>query len=229
LDKKKWKQLVPELTEKGIDNDVIEKLKINIKSYAPESEYLNQVIRYLGGLSKDKMGLLDLIRIDPTLARGLNYYTGIIFEVVLVGKKYRKNGSIAAGGRYDNLCDSPCVGFSLGIDRMLTIIKTPKSYDTVTAWIIQIDKDMDDDTISQLYAYRLDVLSKLRNRGVYCDTEPRAEAGFGPQMKYVLKNDIPFIVFVGKTEMETNTITLKDMNSRTQKNMRITEAYDWLV
>ena len=249
LDKKRWKLLVPELQQ--ILNDyngefqdnrktcdivsdlgwVIKKLQTDDWEGLPfvESEYLNNILRYLGLLSVNKLELLDLIKIDPTLARGLDYYTGIIFEVVLVGKKYKKTGSIAAGGRYDNLCDVPCVGFSIGIDRLLTVLKPNKNYNP-TVWLIQINKDIDIEVMNQLFEYRLELLTKLRSYQITCDTEPRADTGFGPQLKYALKKNIPFVVFVGVNEMGNGTVTIKDMERRKQyDNISLGEAFYWIT
>ena len=237
LDKKRWKLLVPELQQllNGYTGEfpnnrgtcdiisdldwVIKKLQTDDWEGLPftQSPYMDSILKYLGVLSTNKLELLDLIKIDPTLARGLDYYTGIIFEVVLVGKKYKKIGSIAAGGRYDNLCETPCVGFSVGIDRIITILKpTPKNTYCPTVWLIQINKDISAEIMDQLYLYRLGLLTELRAYQITCDTEPRADTGFGPQLKYALKKNIPFVIFVGVNEMSNGTVTIKDMERREQ-------------
>jgi len=224
LDKRKWKALVPELEELGVSDESIEMLKnvmIQWGKPLPYGEwvqnvpfvdlaYFQQLFSYL-----EMFGNTDSFRIDLSLARGLNYYTGVIFEVIL--EKSKNTGSIAGGGRYDKLCDAPCVGFSIGIDRIMTVMKpiSKRSFNP-TVWVTQIDKTLDSDTIQRLYQYRLETVVKLRNKGISSDTEARIEAGFGPQLKYVLKNSIPYVVFLGLTELQNNTVTLKDMDAEIQ-------------
>ena len=238
LDKKKWKDIVPELISKGLSGESIEQLGSVLKEYqnitwenlkqipfvpVEVQERFAQIYRYLKILNT--LDSDDPIRIDLTLARGLDYYTGIIFEVVLTDKKKKKVGSIAGGGRYDQLCGVPCVGFSVGIDRILSTLKPwPKREFNPKVWVIQVNPD-ESDIIKGLYEYRLGVLTSMREGGIETGTELRKDTGMGAQIKYVLKNEIPFIIFLGPKEMRYNTVSLKDMDAKVQyDNLSLNEV-----
>lgn len=242
LDKKKWKSLIPELLQKGLNQDVIDKLNVELTTWKnvtcdniqdvqfisrDVSTRIIKIFEYLQLLLNSTTDKLCKIKLDFTLARGLDYYTGIIFEVMLTGKK-NNIGSIAGGGRYDNLCEIPCVGFSLGIDRILAS-RQPLSKRTFnpTVWVVQIDTDNIPDP--SVYTYRIKILSELRNRGINSGSEMRLETGLGQQIKYILKNQIPYTVFVGSTEMINERVTLKDMDSKIQyDNITIDKAI-WYI
>ena len=227
LDKKKWKAITTELEEKGLSSDIIEKLGLSLTQYKNVTwetladvpfvptginDSFQKLFKYIQILSS-RQEPLDRIKIDFSLARGLDYYTGIIFEVVMTQKK-KKVGSIAGGGRYDELCGVPCVGFSVGIDRIMTALKpSPKREYNPTVWVVQVNPD---DVVPGLYEYRLQVLASLRKAGIKTGTELRPDTGMGAQIKYVLKNEIPFIVFVGPDEMKSQVVTLKDMDMQKQ-------------
>lgn len=228
LDKRKWKDLVPEFTEKGLSDTNILKLKETFDQYKNISwddiqtipfvsdktkESFAKLYKYLMLLCPDK---LNKINIDLTMARGLDYYTGIIFEVNLSSnKKKAKFGSIAGGGRYDKLCNIPCVGFSIGIDRIAsTLNQINKRLINPDVWIIQVG-----DSDEKLYEYRISLLSKLRSSDISVGTELRPNIGMGPQMNYANKNKIPYVIFVGTDEMDNNVVTLKDMDARKQTYM----------
>ena len=184
--------------------------------------------KYLKILTNDNV---NNIVVDFSLARGLDYYTGIIFEVMVKGK-YKKIGSVAGGGRYDKLCDVPCVGFSIGIDRLVGIIKPmDKRKYNVTVQVIQINNKNNDDNNNNnndLTYYRMGVVSKIRAVGMKASTELKDSVSLGGQIKYVLKNRIPYIIFVGQDEMNNNTITLKDMDKELEyKNISLDTYIDF--
>jgi histidyl-tRNA synthetase len=240
LDKKKWKQIVPELVSKGLGQDTIDKLETCLKgksidpldlgevSYIPSkwSQYMKQVYSYLKLLSPKSF---EKVKMELTLARGLDYYIGIIFEVNLVGKKFNKIGSVCGGGRYDDLCGIPCVGFSVGIDRLLSVMNpVSKSLYNPSVWVIQINSD-NPETNMAVYQYRMKIVKRLRYSEINTGTELRIDTGLGKQIKYVLKNQIPYIIFVGTEEMKQNRVTIKDIRAEIQDNLiEIDNAIRWI-
>lgn len=234
LDKVKWKGVKKELGEKGISSGSIDQIgSIMTRKGETWNTLLEDDLSFLDLPTKDYMGqiwtflskvcpdILTRTKIDFSLARGLNYYTGLIFEVVVNSGKKGKIGSVAGGGRYDNLCDIPCVGFSIGIDRILSLLPSAnkKKYNP-TVWVIQIKTSQENNesegTDDELYYYRMRIVSLLRKKGISCGTELRKETGLGQQIKNVLKNSIPYIVFIGDSELRNNTVTVKDMEKEEQ-------------
>jgi len=230
LDKREWKDIEPELLSKGLTQDCIDRMN-NILTKYKNIDW--DTLKYLPFKSDvfDKLyhyllifGGINTIKLDLSLARGIDYYTGIIFEVNLINTNI---GSVAGGGRYDELCNIPCVGFSIGIDRILSILPTTtcREYNP-TVWIIQVNKKSSNETgNNELFEYRLKILKELRDNGISCNTELKTEVSMGAQIKYVLKNEIPFIIFVGQNEMEQRLVSLKDMDNKTQyDNIPMIEA-----
>jgi histidyl-tRNA synthetase len=210
-----------------------------------------------------------VLKLDFTLARGLNYYTGIIFEVTLDKTSI---GSIAGGGRYDSLCnDIPCVGFSLGIDRLIIAVpNVPKSESMPQVWFVSPDTstapspspsvglpvtvelpvtaelpvtettteldqtkslqkqetlNLSVDKINEdIFKYRIGVMQCFRRAGIRAGTEVRQDLGLGAQLNYAIKNEIPYIAFIGQAEMHSGTVTIKDTTTRNQMVMTIEEA-----
>lgn len=162
------------------------------------------------------------IGIDFTLARGLNYYTGLIVEVVTTAVKM---GSIGGGGRYDDLTGLfglkglSGVGISFGVDRIYDVIAElnlfPAELASGTRIIfVNIEPGAE--------AVLLGYLTRLRAAGIpvelYAD-----KAKFDKQMKYADKRNIPFVGIVGATELEEGLINLKDMQSGTQRKLSVEE------
>jgi histidyl-tRNA synthetase len=157
-------------------------------------EEMELLLRYLKAY---RVG--EYVQLDLSLPRGLDYYTGLIYEVVLdSGLKSREEslsvGGIAAGGRYDNLvgkfsnCDIPCVGISFGIDRILTILKAIKQDDAaseksikVEVWIIIASNK------PCLVEERMTIARELRQVGVSVDFDPKADKKPRKQLDVTVK------------------------------------------
>jgi len=165
------------------------------------------------------------VGIDITLARGLNYYTGIIAEVVCNHADI-KMGSLGGGGRYDDLTGLfglkgvSGVGVSFGIDRIYDVMEElklfPDEYRTGTrVLIINFGEESE--------AYSLNLLHKLRNAGVSTEFYPDSTK-FDKQMKYSNKRGIPFVVMPGEEERKQNLVSLKNLNSGTQVMVTVDEA-----
>ncbi|RLD24598.1 MAG: histidine--tRNA ligase [Bacteroidetes bacterium] len=224
-----------EMLSKGISNGAIEKLQPLFSASGNASEKLAMLKNLLGTSEIGMQGISDLefivdsiselklrsakLEIDVTLARGLNYYTGAIFEVS--PPEGVQMGSIGGGGRYDDLTgifglnDVSGIGISFGLDRIYMVLE---------------DLDLFPETVSEntqvlfinfgeteaLYAMR--AITQLRNRGIAAELYPDA-VKMGKQMSYCDKREIPFAVLAGSSEIETDTFTLKNMKSGEQETI----------
>jgi len=163
---------------------------------------------------------LDL---DVTLARGLNYYTGAIFEVS--APKGVKMGSIGGGGRYDDLTgifglkDVSGVGISFGLDRIYLVLEELGLFPETVALSTKVlfinfgEKEA---------LYCLKTIRELRDNTIVAELYPDA-AKMNKQMKYANKREIPFVILAGTAEMEQKNFTVKDMQTGTQTTMDLSE------
>lgn len=161
--------------------------------------------------------------IDLTIARGLDYYTGTVYETFL--NDYPQLGSVCSGGRYDNLAEYytnkklPGVGVSIGLTRFfyklneMNIIKAEKN-SIADVLVVSADEDI---------SACLPVATKLRNANI--NTEVYMEnKKIKAKFKYADKLSIPFVVAIGETEIKTNTVSLKNMQTGEQVQVNIDDA-----
>ena len=156
------------------------------------------------------------VEFDVSLARGLDYYTGMIFEVKPMGVEI---GSIAGGGRYDNLieapkgCKIPAVGGSIGIDRLLIALKefTPTNRRKTWANIIIALADYDKETT----IYGLEIARKLQELGYNVDVYS-GDKNLKEQLKYANNKGVEIAVVIGKSELESRKLTVKFLEQRYQ-------------
>jgi histidyl-tRNA synthetase len=234
LDKIGESKVKEEMYEKGISKDSVAKMDIlfnldgtnsyilsNLKDFLKVSDIglegideLNQVVNQLEEIQL-KCATLD---IDVTLARGLNYYTGAIFEVEA---KDVSIGSIGGGGRYDDLTgifgfeNMSGVGISFGFDRICIVLEAldlfPKFTENSTqVLLVNFGKEEAN--------YCLNLLKKLRSEGIKSEIYPSATK-MKKQMQYADKKNVEYVLLVGENEMKTNTITIKNMFDGSQKNV----------
>jgi histidyl-tRNA synthetase len=160
--------------------------------------------------------LANVVEFDLTLARGLNYYTGAIFEVKALDTPM---GSITGGGRYDNLTGIfgmpglSGVGISFGADRIFDVLNTLDLYpkDAMETTQLLFVNFGEKET-----AYCLPMAAKCREAGIRCEVFPD-KAKMKKQMSYANAKAIPFVALAGDNEMAEGKITLKDMNSGEQQ------------
>lgn len=197
--------------------DILSTSEVGLKGIE-ELEFINTAISSLG-LKTAKLQL------DVTLARGLNYYTGAIFEVTAPDGV--KMGSIGGGGRYDDLTsifgkpDTSGVGISFGLDRIYLVLEELQLFpETVTdnTKILFINFG-DKEALACLKA-----ITDLRQAGIKAELYPSA-AKMKKQMNYANKRNIPFVILIGETELENNAYTLKDMNSGEQRTLTLEELH----
>jgi histidyl-tRNA synthetase len=233
LDKIGKEGVVKELKERGLNNDAIEIINplfelngSNDILVAKMTDFLKNSEIGLKGVEEltyvlDRIKILGLnkakLEFEVTLARGLSYYTGAIFEVVPNNVKI---GSICGGGRYDNLTElfglkgMSGVGVSFGADRIFDVMTEldlfPKTV-TASTQVLFInfgEKEQD---------YSLNILKTLRNQQISAEIYPTA-VKMKKQMKYANDKNIPYVVMMGTNEIENNLITYKNMDSGEQKS-----------
>lgn len=184
-------------------------------------EEIETVFEYLVGSE-----IQDLF-FDVSLARGLNYYTGCIFEVK-VDTGVHENismGSIGGGGRYDNLTgsfglsDVSGVGVSLGAERIYDVMEELNLFPAELAQFVKlIFLPMDDASLLRSFQY----IQRLRNAGLSCDIYPEPKA-MKKQMKYANERGFEFVAIIGESEYQNNTVTLKRMSDGNQQTLSIDE------
>jgi histidyl-tRNA synthetase len=238
LDKIGIDKVKDEMLEKGISSAAVEKLDpiLNMQGAISEKlktmrDVLSNSVVGLEGVDEiqkvmDKLSALGLenteIDFDLTLARGLNYYTGSIFEVQAKGVQM---GSIGGGGRYDDLTgifglkNMPGIGISFGLDRIYLVLEELNLFPSLEADYTQVlfvnfgEQEAD---------YCLKALQKLRNAGINSELYPDA-AKMKKQMNYANKKGIPYVVLVGEDEMKTGQLTVKNMNDGSQTSQTLEE------
>ena len=240
LDKIGLEKVNEELAERGLSNEAINKLQPILALQGSNAEKLETIARILADNEVGTKGveetrtILDLakdqtlpIELDLTLARGLNYYTGAIFEVKALDVQI---GSITGGGRYDNLTgifglpDVSGVGISFGADRIYDVLAELNLYPASMLESTQVLFAAFGD--SEL-RYALGWAKELRAKGVRVEVYPEP-AKMKKQMGYADAKQIPYVAIVGGNEMESNTVMLKEMSSGEQKQVTLEQLCEIL-
>ena len=238
LDKIGLEKVKEELEQRGLAKDQItivenylningnneEKLR-NIKELFADSQIGKkgiEEIEYVLSTINYKLQTTNLL-LDFTLARGLNYYTGIIFEAKAPSEV--KIGSIGGGGRYDDLTglfgvpNIPGIGISFGVDRIYDVMEElnlfPQTVEQGTKVLFFNLGEEESKTAYQL-------LQGLRNKGIASEIfhEP---AKLDKQFKYAEKKNIPFVVIIGSKELESKTAAVKNLKTGEQKSIAFVE------
>ena len=237
LDKIGIEAVNAELAQKGLDENAIEKLQPILFMKGDAREKFAQLKSLMSGIEIGEKGIDELetlfdyiddmnvgieYELDLTLARGLNYYTGAIFEVKA---KDVAMGSISGGGRYDNLTGIfglqgvSGVGISFGADRI---------YDVLTELNLFPERNVDSTEVIFLNfgkneeRYCLPYLQQLRRNGINAEIYPDS-AKIQKQMKYADQRGIPVVVMAGEDEMNNKTFTVKWMKEGRQENVSAEE------
>lgn len=213
LDKKGKSEVKKELVQKGLSKKQIEDVFTALNSAKPD-KFLKEVITYA-----EKFGVGKNLVFDSTLARGLDYYTGPIFESVVDKPKI---GSITGGGRYDGLLkdlggpDLPATGTSIGLDRVVDVIEelniwkeVPKT--TTQALVTIFSNDLLDRSI--------ETVGLLRRSGINTELYPDVDANLNKQLKYTDKKGIPWAVIIGPNEVLKDKVVLKNLKTKTQETI----------
>ena len=231
-----------ELRSKGLSEEAIQKLQPVIMLSGSNSEKIDSLKQILAnseiglkGIAElefildriDKLTLRSELELDLTLARGLNYYTGAIFEVKAMDVQI---GSITGGGRYDNLTGVfgmdgvSGVGISFGADRIFDVLNQLDLYPKdalLTTQLLFVNFGEKEE------AYLLPIIAKVRAAGIRTELYPES-AKMKKQMGYADTKKIPFVAIVGETEREEGKINLKNMITGEQQPATLEELIDLL-
>ncbi len=243
LDKIGLENVNAELAEKGIPADSIEKLQPIILLQGSNEEKLKTIREVLAtsevGLKGVEeistilehiqlLGIETKVELDLTLARGLNYYTGAIFEVKALDVQI---GSITGGGRYDNLTGVfgmegvSGVGISFGADRIYDVLN---QLDLYPAEMLQSTKLIFVTFGNEELKYAMQCLKQVRAAGIAAEVFPEP-AKMKKQMGYADNKGIPFVAIIGDTEMKEQKIMLKNMTTGEQNLVSVEEAIQTLT
>ena len=231
--------VIKELSDLGVSSDAISKIMNFIAISGSNDEKLNALDNigitdelFVKGLSELKE-VVNCIRlfgmsennfmIDLTIARGLDYYTGTVYETFL--NDYPELGSVCSGGRYDNLAEYytdkklPGVGISIGLTRLFYKLNELQAlkFDKKSIADVLVVSASDDISVC------LPIATKLRNSDI--NTEVYMEnKKIKAKFKYADKLSVPFVIVIGETELETNTVSLKNMFTGEQLQISIEDA-----
>ncbi len=236
LDKIGLENVNAELREKGLSEEALARLQPILLLQGTNAEKLETLRGVLAASETGMKGIEETayildhvqalgiqaeIELDLTLARGLNYYTGAIFEVKALDVAM---GSITGGGRYDNLTGvfgmpgMSGVGISFGADRIYDVLNQldlyPKDALRTTRVLFVTFGEAEQ-------AFSLPIVSRLRQAGISAEIYPEAKAKMKKQMGYANDKQIPYVVLVGEDEMQSGELSLKDMVSGQQEKVSV--------
>ena len=233
-----------EMLAKGIAEEAIEKASPLFLPQSSNDEQLERLDTLLKDSEEGKKGLEELrfiletittlglqsakLSIDVTLARGLNYYTGAIFEVA--APEGVKMGSIGGGGRYDDLTGIfglkivSGVGISFGLDRIYLVLEDLDLFPEAIDQSLQVlcvnfgDKEA---------MAALKLVSQLRKSGIKADIYP-SSAKMQKQMKYANNRNVPYVILIGEQELSKNSFIVKNMKEGSQEEYSLTKVEDFV-
>ncbi|RWS31800.1 histidine--tRNA ligase: cytoplasmic-like protein [Leptotrombidium deliense] len=245
LDKLSWEEVKREMcTEKGLEESVANKIGEFVKlsgdisladkllaSDLGTNEAAKQGIEEVKLLFKycAAMGIDKVMKFDLSLARGLDYYTGVIFETILSGEQ--EVGSIAAGGRYDDLValfsdkkhSVPCVGVSIGIERIFTIMErneAARKFYPTKCFVMSAGKDM---TVE-----RFKILTELWNADIPSEHSLKSNPKPLTQYQFCEEKGIPFIITIGGDELSKGIVKIRDIRKRVDVEVKRVEMVQHL-
>lgn len=242
LDKIGLENVNAELASKGISQDAIAKLQPIILLQGSNQEKLATIKEVLASSETGLKGVEEIqtilnyvealnvktkVELDLTLARGLNYYTGAIFEVKALDVQI---GSITGGGRYDNLTGVfgmegvSGVGISFGADRIYDVLN---QLDLYPADMLQTTKLLFASFGENELSYALECIKQVRAANIPAEVYPEP-AKMKKQMGYADAKNIPYVAIIGETEMAEHKVMLKNMESGEQKLLSINEVIELL-
>ena len=240
MDKKSWDDIVSELINiRKLDNTVIKQLtdiKTNLLSFTGTNSQLLEYMKISGYIydstydellllfdNLKKLGIENNFTFNPFLIRGLDYYTGIIYEAVYNCTDIMPS-SIASGGRYDKMMgkigtrgDIPAIGMSLGIERIVVILETTEptlKHSFALQPFVYIA------TIGQnMIQHAIILCTLLRRNGIYATMSNKKNPKMGFHFKEVFSNGAKYMVILGENEIKNSTIILKDIEKNQQEEL----------
>lgn len=258
LDKSPWTEVRREMIEeKGLDEMAADKIGeyVQLSGGAElvdrllQDEKLKSVKSAVNGLEGMKlllkycnaMGLNKRICFDLSLARGLDYYTGVIYECVLKAEpKIEQNGdeagtvgSVAGGGRYDGLVGMfdpkgkqvPCVGVSIGVERIFSVLEAKNAAGGVKTRTTEIEVYVAS-AHKGLHEKRLEILNKLWDQGVKAEHSYKLNPKLLVQLQYCEENGIPMAVVFGDSELGRGVVKIREISTRKEEEVNIENLAD---
>jgi histidyl-tRNA synthetase len=228
LDKISIEKVKDELSEKGLTQQQVDIIERYVTISGSNEEKIGQLVALIGHIDEAEQGLNEIkkvleytagknIVVDFTLARGLNYYTGIIYEAKAPATV--SIGSIGGGGRYDDLTGLfgvsgiPGVGISFGIDRIYDVLEEMKLFpENVEVSTKALFFNMGE----KENAFAFLIMQRLRGAGIACESYHKEEPKIAKQFSYAEKKNIPFAVIIGSKEMEQNYCQVKNLSTGDQ-------------
>ena len=230
LDKIGESTVITDLLELGIKN--AKKLIAILNPESNNSDTLNKLASYDTSEMQTFLKLCkelkipdNIIQIDPTLARGLDYYTGLIFEVVSSDSGF---GTICAGGRYDNLCsmfsnkDFSGIGVAFGFERIMLILEEQCKLKAETTSSKAMVAIIDNNQIEAI-----EILNNLIEANIPAEIY-LGEEKLAKQLKFADKKGIPFVIMQGPAEITNNEITIRRMETGEQKSLPVDKIVSYI-
>lgn len=227
-----------ELKQRGIDKKVVEKILRIVALQGENKKLLAQIKKMLAEFPEGREGIRELeeifailaesdfdeklFRFDPSIVRGLAYYTGPVWEVEIIEGGI---GSVAGCGRFDTLTkmisgvDIPASGGSFGIERICEVLKERKMV-SIPPSVIKVLVTI---FSPELASKSREIGRKLREQGINTEVYIEPEIRLDKQLKYADRKGIPYVVIVGPEEIKHKTVTLKNMKTGSQKTVSLKE------
>lgn len=224
--------VVEELNKIKLSKDQVAKIMDFAKITGKNIDIISKLEKLIGGTESGRQGILELTQvvdyltsakitdkycaIDLSIARGLEYYTGTVYETFIGGAE--KLGSVFSGGRYDDLIGMflnkkiPAIGYSLGLDRLFVVLQE--------IGLIKVGKKTPAQVLVTIFdgstiAKAISVAKQIRAKGINVELYT-GDGDLGKQFKYADKLGIPYVVVIGPDEIRDRKITIKDLNKKTQ-------------
>ena len=232
LDKIGLEKVKEELLTRGLNDEQVTIIEKYLSISGSNDEKIAQVKILLGENSTAKKGIEELeyiysqfatnestLSIDFTLARGLNYYTGIIFEIAAPPSV--KMGSIGGGGRYDNLTglfgvpDIPGVGISFGVDRIYDVMEELNLFPAdihISTQVLFFNLGIEESKKA------FELMQQLRKKGISSELY-HENLKFDKQFKYAEKKNIPYVVIIGEKELKEGSCSVKTLSTGKQETI----------
>lgn len=244
LEKIGEEKVIAELADFGVDNETAKDILSFVNTNGTNSEKLDAANQYFGKNETFDAGLnelrqvSDMIRlfgvpednfiIDFSIARGLDYYTGTVYETVITD--HPEFGSVCSGGRYDNLAEFytdrklPGVGISIGATRLFSVLKETGFFDfdkasPIDALIIPMTENI---------KYCIEVMTELRQNGIKVQTYFE-DKKLKKKMNYANKINVPYAIIIGDNEIADNKLTLKNLETGEQIICSVKEAAEVIL
>ena len=209
-------KIISFITEKLTNEDKLGKISLAMPDSKPEAEAVGSLLSIL-----HLYNLKGEIAVDFSMARGLDYYTGIVCEAV-IEEDGKRLPTIVGGGRYDDLigiyskAKMPAVGFSIGISRIFDIIGAKHARKTnTTIYIAQIGAENS--------RYAIETATKLRSAGIYTDLDVTTR-GISKQLEYASSLGVRYVAIIGRKERGAGKVRLRDMQGGTEELLDVDEV-----